>query len=197
MIKLSKYAKNNGLSYRTAYRYFYKGIINGIQLPTGTILVEDFKEEKLKQIKRVDTNVVLYARVSSSENKNNLDSQMERLRGFACAKGYKIVKEIKEVGSGINDKRKQLEKALFKNEEWDKIIVEHKDRIARFGLNYIDILLKQRDKSVEVINVTDGAKEDLMQDFVSIVTSFCAKIYGQRRTKRKTEKIIQELIKEE
>jgi predicted site-specific integrase-resolvase len=74
-----------------------------------------------------------------------------------------------------------------------RIVVEHKDRLTRFGFNYIETLLKQQGRSIEVINTAADGKEDLLQDFIAIITSFCARLYGQRRSKRKTEKIIAEL----
>ena len=124
----------------------------------------------------------------------DLDSQLERLRLFACAKGYQIVKEIKEVGSGLNDNRPKLNELLEKDlNSFNILLVEHKDRLTRFGFNYIDILLKTHNKKLEVVNLTDNDKEDLIQDFTSIITSFCARIYGQRRSKRKTEQLIKEL----
>jgi predicted site-specific integrase-resolvase len=72
-------------------------------------------------------------------------------------------------------------------------VIEHKDRASRFGFNYLDKLLAMQDRRIEVINLADNDKEDLVQDFVSIITSFCARIYGQRRSKRKTERLIAEL----
>jgi putative resolvase len=72
-------------------------------------------------------------------------------------------------------------------------VVEHKDRLTRFGFNYIEQLLKMQSRRIEVINQAENGKEDLVQDFVSIVTSFCARLYGQRRSKGKTERIIAEL----
>ena len=193
MIKLSEYAKRHGISYMTAYRYFHQGYIPGKQYPTGTILIEDESFDKVIKTVNKKTSVILYARVSSSENKSNLESQMDRLRQYASAKGYVVSKEIKEIGSGLNDKRTRLSNILKKENEWDKIIVEHKDRLARFGVNYMDILLKNQGREIEIINNSDTDKEDIMQDFVSVITSFCAKIYGLRRSKRKTEQIIQQL----
>ena len=75
----------------------------------------------------------------------------------------------------------------------DIIIVEHKDRLARFGINYIEKLLALDGRKIEIVNPQMNERDDLMQDFVSIVTSFCARLYGKRRTKRQTEKIIEEL----
>lgn len=73
------------------------------------------------------------------------------------------------------------------------IIVEHKARLTRFGFNYLDPLLKMQNRRMEVIHLAEDGKEDLIQDFVSMVTSFCARLYGQRRSQRKTERLIAEL----
>lgn len=186
-IKLSEYAKENSITYKTAHNHWKKGLIKGKQLDTGTILVEVINDTPTD-----DILVVTYARVSSSENKVNLESQSERLRNYANAKGYKIYKEVKEIGSGLNDNRKQLE-SILKDKSINIIIVEHKDRLARFGLNHINTLLELQGRRIEIINEVNDSKEDLMQDFVSIITSFCARLYGNRRKNRKTEKLINEL----
>ena len=102
---------------------------------------------------------------------------------------------MKEVGSGVSDNRKQLLK-LLTDDGYSKIIVEHKDRLTRFGFNYIDTLFRQYGRSIEVVNEAANDRDDLMQDFVSIITSFCARLYGQRQSRRKTEKIIAELKKD-
>jgi predicted site-specific integrase-resolvase len=187
-MKLSQYAKKQGIHYTTAYRLWKNGHLKGKQLPTGTIVIDEEHSEK-----RLESHAVLYARVSSSENKSNLDAQLSRLRSYAAARGYTIVKEIKAVGSGLNDKRPLLEK-VFDSENWNILVVEHKDRLARFGTNYISLLLKKQGKTLEIINQSKADEtEDLMQDFVAIITSFTARLYGLRRSKRKTEVIIKQL----
>ena len=103
---------------------------------------------------------------------------------------------ITEFGSGLNDKRPKLEKLLL-DETITKIVVEHKDRLTRFGFNYIEKLLSRSGIELEVVNNVEGEKEDLIRDFVSVITSFSARIYGQRRSKRKTERLIAELEKNE
>ena len=185
-MKLSEYAKMNNVCYRTAYRHWKAGIISGKQLPTGTIVISE--EPK------TDSNekVAIYTRVSSSENKTNLDSQADRLLSYANAKGYQIHKIIKEVGSGLNDNRPKLY-SLLADTSITKIIVEHKDRFSRFGLNYIKLLLESQGRSIEIVNEVTDQKEDLIQDFASIITSFCARLYGKRRSKRKTLELITEL----
>ena len=77
------------------------------------------------------------------------------------------------------------------------IVVEHKDRLTRFGFNYIEQLLAMQGRRIEVINQAENGKEDLVQDFVSLITSFCARLYGQRRSKGKTERLIAELENDE
>jgi len=187
-MKLSEYAKKLGIHYVTALRYWKAGKIKGFKTHTGTIVVtESLYDDLYKEIK-----VALYARVSSSENKNNLDTQLNRLRSYASAKGLKVYKEVSEVGSGINDSRTKF-LSILKDKDINLIIVEHKDRLTRFGFNFIEVLLNNSNRKIEVINDSENDKEDLIQDFISIITSFCARIYGNRRSRRKTEKIIKEL----
>lgn len=137
-----------------------------------------------------------YARVSSSQNKDNAFSQSERLQQFATAKGYTLIKNVVEIGSGLNDERPKLT-ALLKDKSWNILLVEHKDRLTRFGFRYLDLVAESQNRKIEVINLTDNQHDaDLVEDLVSIITSFCARIYGRRRSQRKTEKIIKELNSE-
>jgi putative resolvase len=136
--------------------------------------------------------VVVYARVSANENRTNLDTQAEQLSAYCAAKGWKVHKVVKEVGSGINDGRKKLP-ALLADPTVTVIVVEHKDRLTRFGFKYIETLLAMQGRSIEVVNITENPIEDLVADMVSILYSFSARLYGQRRAKRKTEQIVKEL----
>jgi predicted site-specific integrase-resolvase len=138
-------------------------------------------------------NKILYfIQLSSSQNKANLTSQSKRINDFCAAKGWIVSESIQEVGSGLNDNRKKLLK-IFTDKKATKIVVEHKDRLTRFGYNYLEALCKSFDCEIIIINPALDDKSDLIQDFTSIITSFCAKIYGQRRSKRNTEKIIKTL----
>jgi len=100
------------------------------------------------------------------------------------------------VGSGINDARPKF-LALLEDPSIDVIIVEHKDRASRFGVRYIESLLRVQGRTLEVVNQAEHGTEDLLADLTSIIYSFCARLYGQRRAKRKTEKIVQELEAQE
>ena len=186
-VKLSEYAKINALSYRAVWNRYKAGKIpNASMNELGHIVIEIDQD-------KVDTNrVAIYARVSSSENKDNLAAQVERLTQYAIAKGYQIISTYAEVGSGVNDKRPKLEK-LLTDSNYSKIIVEHKDRLTRVGFNYIETLLKNRGKEIEVVNLSTNDESNLMEDLISIIYSFSARMYGLRRSTRKTEKIIEVL----
>jgi predicted site-specific integrase-resolvase len=185
-MKLSDYAKNLGISYRTAWRYFKQGKLDAYQTHTGTIIIKK-DIEKNNMLK-----VAIYCRVSSSENKSNLERQKQRLLDYCSAKGYRVNKVITEIGSGINDTRKQW-LSLLKDKQINLIVIEHKDRFTRFGFSAMELLLENENRKIEIINEAEDGKEDLMQDFISIITSFCARIYGLRRSKEKLKKIIKEL----
>jgi putative resolvase len=184
MKKLREYAKQHNIVYRSAYNHFKKGLIEGAyQLPSGTIVIPDSYDVPKSE------HIIVYARVSSSENRKNLESQAERVSQFCNAKGWVVKEIVKECASGLNDNRPKLQKIL-KDNKATKIVVEHKDRLTRFGFEYIKTLFKGE---IIVINEVSEDEYDLMQDFISLVTSFCARLYGKRRSKRATEKLIKEL----
>lgn len=191
-MKLSQWAKQHDITYRTAWGMYRKGLLNDIayELPSGAIRIKELPKETAEDPD--NKKIATYARVSSSENKTNLESQSQRLQDYCAARGYKIHKNVKEIGSGLNDNRKQLE-ALLRDTTIQKIVVEHKDRFARFGIHYIELLMQIQGRSIEFINSTQNDKEDLIQDFVSIITSFTSRLYGLRRSKRHTEKLIRGL----
>lgn len=183
-MKLSVYAKNLGITYRTAWNHFKDEKIKGAyQLPSGTVIIPEGNDNLISE------SIAVYARVSSSENKSNLLSQSKRIQDFCSAKGWVISHIIEECGSGLNDNRKKLLK-LLSDKSITKIVIEHKDRLTRFGFNYIKNLWHGE---IVIINEVVGDEKDLMQDFVSLVTSFTARLYGKRRSKRVTEKLIKEL----
>jgi len=99
---------------------------------------------------------------------------------------------VKEIGSGLNDKRPKLLKIL-NDIDVTHIVIEHKDRLTRFGFNFLQAWMASRQCEIVVVNNIETDKEDLMQDFVSLITSMVARLYGLRRSKRKTEQLIREL----
>jgi len=132
-MKLSTFARRAGICYKTAWRWWKAGKVKGYQVKTGTVVITEEISEQPGQ-ERV---VVVYARVSANENRPNLDSQAERLCAYCAAKDWKVVKEV---GSGVNEGRRNL-LALLADPTVPVIVVEHKDRLTRFGFKYIETLL--------------------------------------------------------
>lgn len=192
-MKLSQYAKEIGVCYKTAWNLYKANKIPGAyQLQSGTVIVPN----NINEQQQTNKGVILYARTSSSQNKKLLENQVERLKDYAFAKGYKIKQVVKEYGSGLNDERKQLSQIL-KDNNYDKIIVENKDRLTRFGFNWIQLLTGNR---IEVINEAKEKDEDITKDLISIIHCFSARIYGLRRSqnlKNKIKKDIEEIEKEQ
>jgi predicted site-specific integrase-resolvase len=184
-MKLSEYAKEQGICYKTAYRWFKKGLIpNSKQISTGTILIN-------KEIKNPEDKIFIYCRVSNHSRKDEMEFQVNRCTEYSNAKGYSIEKVFKEVASGMNDNRKELWKMLNSNPTI--IIVENKDRLTRFGFNYLERLLEKLNCKIEVMNKDKEDEKDLIKDLVSIITSFCCRLYGLRRGYNKALKIQREI----
>jgi putative resolvase len=192
-MKLSDYAKQQGVRYETAWRWFRDGKIKGHRVGQHTIIIDEIHHAPPSA---ETSGVAIYARVSSAENKANLESQAERLMSYCMAKGYRIARVVKEVGSGINDHRPKF-LALLSDQTIGTIVVEHRDRATRFGAKYIETLLKGQGRTLEIVNQAENVTEDLLSDLTAMIYSFCARLYGQRRAKRKTEKIVRELKAEQ
>lgn len=190
-MKLSVWAKKQGISYITAYRWFKDGKIpEAVQYDSGTILVPE-----INNVKSLDTKkCVIYCRVSNQSRKKELDYQVKRCEDFALARGLIVEKVYKEVASGMNDKRRELFKMLDANPQI--ILIENKDRLTRFGFNYLEKLLNKLNCKILIIHENHEDEQDLMKDLVSIITSFCCRLYGLRRTKNKVNKI-KEVLNEE
>jgi predicted site-specific integrase-resolvase len=156
-MKLSQYAQQQGISYKTALRWWKAGTIKGYQAASGTIIVTE--NEQIQK----SGKVAIYARVSTASHKANLERQAERLAQYCEARGYQVAKVVKEIASGLNDSRPKLV-SLLKDMSITRIVVEHKDRLTRFGFNYIETLFEAQGRTIEVVNVAENDKEDLLAD---------------------------------
>jgi putative resolvase len=112
---------------------------------------------------------------------------MQRLRDYAAARGYQVVAEVTEIASGLNDERPKL-KQLLTDAQVGTIVVEHRDRLTRFGYGYITALLEHEGRRVEAIYPSDTGN-DLVDDFVAVITSMAALTYGRRKAKRPAAQI--------
>jgi putative resolvase len=182
-MRLSQYAKQMGVSYKTAFRWWKAGKLDAYQLDTGTVIVREPASGE------APTTVALYARVSSADQKEDLERQMQRLKDYAAAKGYHVTRTVSELASGLNDSRPKFLK-LLTDASIGVIVVEHTDRATRFGLTYIEQLMAMQGRRLEVIFPSD-TDNDLVDDCIAVITSMASRMYGRRTSKRRAEKIKQ------
>lgn len=183
-MKLKDWALLNGIAPATAYRYFHKGIlpVKAVQLPTGTILVET------ENIAKKTNALVVYARVSSHDQKNDLERQVGRVVAAITLQGESVTQVVTEIGSGMNGARPKLKK-LLADPNVNVIVVEHRDRLGRFGVDCIEAALSAQNRKILVIQ--DGELEDdLVRDMTDVLTSFCARLYGRRSAKIRAARAI-------
>ena len=181
-MKLSKWCKKNGVCYCTGLNWFHAGLIpQARQLPTGTILVDE------DPTINTSSRTCVYCRVSNASRKEELEYQVNRCLEFCQAKGLSVDKVYKEVASGMNDKRREFWNML--DSKPSCVVIEHKDRLTRFGFEYLERLLRNQNCEVIVMNRDHKNENDLIKDLVSIITSFCCRIYGLRRGRDKSKKI--------
>ena len=123
--------------------------------------------------------IVGYTRVSSAEQqKPHLENQANRLWAYAGQNGIRLDDVVSEIASGLNDRRPKLRK-LLGDPTVHTVIVEHRERLARFGVGMVEAMLQARGGSLMVIDDTE-VPDDLVQDMTEILTCFCARLYGKR-----------------
>ncbi|MGI0068303.1 MAG: IS607 family transposase [Thermoplasmata archaeon] len=182
-MKLSEWAKRNGVAYKTAHRWFRTGVLpaQAKQLSTGTILV-DAPEVKVE-------SVALYARVSSRGQKDDLERQQGRLVAWATGQHLNVGTVISEVGSGLNGHRSKL-LSLLRDPTVTGIVIEHRERLARFGSEYIEATMASSGRRLFVVEEGE-LKDDLVEDMVSVLTSFCARLYGRRSAANRARRALE------
>jgi len=182
-MKLSAWAKLQGIHYQTAWRMWKKGIlpVAAEQLQTGTVIVHAEPGNDLSKL-----GVALYARVSGSDQKADLDRQLLRLTEYAIANKLVIVDAVREIGSGLNGRRKNMLR-LLANVHVHTILVEHRDRLTRYGFEYIEAALAAQQRRVLVIE-PDEISEDIVRDMTEVLTSMCARLYGKRSARRRAQR---------
>lgn len=179
-VKLAEWARQNGVSKDTAYGWFHDGIlpVAAVQLPTGTILVTGQSAAS-----SVPSRVAVYARVSSSDQGPDLERQAGRVTTWAAAHGMAVTDVVTEVGSGLNGKRPRLAR-LLADASVEVIVVEHRDRLARFGVEHLTAALSAQGRRILVVDAAE-VEDDLVRDMVEVLTSFCARLYGRRSAQRR------------
>ena len=147
------------------------------QVPSGTWIVE----EPVVATGRV----IAYCRVSSGDQKDDLDRQAVRVTEGANAFGLPVGEIVKEVGSGLDGERRELHRVLA-DPDAAVIVVEHRDRLARFGVEHLESVLAATGRRLVILN-PEETTDDLVRDITEVLTSMCARLYGRRSAKRRAE----------
>ncbi|HDJ51567.1 MAG TPA: IS607 family transposase [Thermoprotei archaeon] len=183
--------KRLGIHFVTLKRWIYSGKIRAVKTPTGRWMIPKSEVERIiggkAEVKEVRS--VIYARVSSSDQKSDLERQIQYLTQYCSAKGYRVIDVLSDVASGLKTNRKGLMK-LFNyvvNKQVDVVVVTYKDRLTRFGFEYLEYFFKQHGVRIEVVYGKEpkDAYQELVEDLLAIVTSFAGKLYGMRSHRKK------------
>jgi len=195
--------KRLGISFITLKRWIYSGKIRAVKTPTGRWMIPESELERIvggkERVKEV--RAVIYARVSSSDQKSGLEREIEYLTRYCTAKGYRIVDVLSDVASGLKTNRRGLMK-LFKyvvDRQVDVVVITYKDRLTRFGFEYLEYFFKQHGVRIEVVYGEEprNAYQELVEDLLAVVKSFADKLYGMRsRRKKKLVQGFKELLEE-
>ncbi|MEV0353543.1 IS607 family transposase [Nonomuraea sp. NPDC050680] len=182
-MNLKEWAVANGVHPYTAYRWFREGTLPvPAERVQRTILVNI---EANSSSPSVTGGVGLYARVSSHDQKSDLERQVSRLAQWAAQGGHRVVRIESETGSGMNGGRAKA-KRLLADPDVTTVVVEHKDRLGRMNVELIEAALSATGRRLVVLD--DGeVEDDLVRDMVEVLTAFCARLYGRRSAKRRAK----------
>jgi putative resolvase len=183
-VKLSDWAKREGIHYQTAWKWFKHGTlpVPATQTATGTILVEE-------PVVNGSAGVALYARVSSCDQRDDLDRQVGRLAAWATQQGLGVTSTVVEIGSALNGSRSKL-KRLLADPAVGTVVIEHRERLARFGVEYVQAALRAQGRRLLVVEDRE-VDDELVGDITEVLTSMCARLYGRRSARRRAERAIQ------
>lgn len=180
------------ISYITLKRWIYSGKIRSVRTIAGRYRIPESEVMRLMgepSTPPARRRAILYARVSGSDQvkDGDLDRQSAHLSEYASRRGYSVVESVKEVGSGLNDRRPKLFRILksVRDRKADVIVVEYKDRLTRFGFNYLSEFVNSHGSTIETVfdDVRKDATQEMVEDMISIVQSFSARLYGRRSHK--------------
>ncbi|MGG1149498.1 IS607 family transposase [Bacillus wiedmannii] len=175
---------------KTLQRWDNQGVLTAYRNPKGRryYTEEQYKEYMGIQEENKVGKVVSYTRVSNPGQKDDLENQVEFLKTFANARGMIVDEVIKDIGSGLNYKRKQWNKLIDSCMERNisTIIIAHKDRFVRFGYDWFEKFLRKMGVKIIIVNNEKlSPQEELVQDLISIIHVFSCRIYGLRKYKKK------------
>jgi putative resolvase len=205
LLRPKEVCRRLGISYPTLCRWVREGKIKAITTAGGKHRIPESEVRRIAEgMTTKEVRAVIYARVSSSDQKSDLERQVQYLTQYCASKGYKVVEALSDVASGLKTDREGLLK-LFDyaaSKQVDVVVVMYKDRLTRFGFQYLEHFFKQFGIRIEAVfgEEPKDAYQELVEDLIEIITSFAGKLYGMRSHKKKAlvegfKKLIEEVEK--
>ena len=198
LVSIRKAAEILGCGTSTLRTWDADGSLKAVRTPGGQrrYLIEDLEKFQgiLKKTSQRSEAVAVYSRVSSHEQKakGDLDRQKGRLLEYCVKQGYAVAHVMEEVGSGMTDTRPKMLRLfeLAVKGELGRVVIEDKDRLARFNFNIFQKFFESHGVQVEWLeNVLPKSYEaELVEDMVSLMASFSAKVYGKRSAENRKKK---------
>lgn len=189
MIRLNDMAKRLGVSVKTLQRWNREGILVAKRNPNNRrYYTEDQYLEYIGSSNKKDRKIIAYTRVSSNNQKEDLQNQITFIRNYVNAKGEILDDVIQDIGAGLNYNRKYWNDLLLNQipkGEIEKIYITYKDRFVRFGFDWFERFCNHYNCEIVVINNPDTSPhQELIEDLISIIHVFSCRIYGLRKYKK-------------
>lgn len=173
-VNLATWAERNGVARVIAYRWFHAGLLPVHARKVGRLILVDEPGAAAGQ----DRLTAVYARVSSADQRPDLDRQVARVTAWATGHKIPVDRVVTEVGSALNGHRRTF-LSLLRDPAVGRIVVEHLDRFCRFGSEYVEAALTAQGRELVVVDSAE-VDDDLVRDMTEILTSMCARLYGKR-----------------
>lgn len=189
-VNLADWAESVGVNRHTAYRWFREGTLPVPAERVGRLILV----KTAASASAAAAGVVLYARVSSHDRRSDLDRQVARLTAWATERDLGVGQVVCEVGSGLNGKRPKLRRILS-DPDARVIVVEHRDRLARFGVEHLEAALSAQGRRIVVADPGETT-DDLVCDMIEVLTGMCARLYGRRGARNRAMRAVTEAKRE-
>ncbi|MEO8815377.1 MAG: IS607 family transposase [Mycobacterium sp.] len=188
-MNLAVWAQRDGVARVTEYRWFRAGLLPVTARRVGRLILVD---ELIGGEAGPRARTAVYARVSSADQRADLDRQVAWVTAWATAQEIPVDRIVTEVGSALNGHRRKF-LALLRDPSVQRIVVEHRDRFYRFGSEYVQAALAAQGRELVVVDSPE-VDDDLMRDMTEILTSMCARLYGKRAAANRAKRAVEAAV---
>lgn len=188
-----EFANKIGVSVKTLRRWDQNGKLIAKRTPSNHRYYDEVDLRKVFGIKEENRKIIVYCRVSSHRQKDDLKSQITAMEQFCLASGIPVDEWITEIGGGMNFKRQKFLSLMsgIQTGNIAKLIIAHKDRLCRFGFDYFSFLARENDCEIIVVNQDSlSPQPEMVEDLMAIIHTFSCRLYGLRKYKEDIKRAI-------